>query len=115
MRLLKCLLCIAIVYALSPVNGLSERSVLDAAARAVIASQAISPAISPALSPAAQQAAALMGAAATVASSPRNGVERPTSSGQDTGLLAQLLTALWPASPGAAQAEKSVTGEKRPQ
>jgi len=43
MRLLKCIICIAIVYALSPVNGLTERETLDGLAKAAIAAQSTLP------------------------------------------------------------------------
>lgn len=43
MRLLKCIICIAIVYALSPVNGLSERETLDGLAKAALAAQSALP------------------------------------------------------------------------
>ncbi|MGV2980315.1 hypothetical protein ACERNI_08925 [Camelimonas sp. ID_303_24] len=43
MRLLKCIICIAIVYALSPVNGLTERETLDGLAKAALATQSALP------------------------------------------------------------------------
>lgn len=77
MRLLKCMICIAIVYVLSPVNGLTERSALDVAAKAVIAAHA--------LVPEAQKTVAIVGA-------------RAASAGHtpDVSLLAQLVGAFWP-------------------
>lgn len=43
MRLIKCTLCIALVYLLSPLNGLSERETLDGVARLAIGAQTLAP------------------------------------------------------------------------
>lgn len=79
MRLLKCLICIAVVYLLSPLNGLTERDTLDGAAKLAIAAQS--------LAPEAGKALALAGS------------HMPGSGdGVDSGVLTNLISSILPAS-----------------
>lgn len=75
MRLLKCIICIAIVYMLSPENGLSERETLDGVAKVAIAAQSTLPE--------ARKAAAIV---------------MNDSAGQAS-VLKSLIASLWPAAP----------------
>ncbi len=87
MRLLKCIICIAIVYALSPENGLTERETLDGLAKAAIAAQSTLPE--------ARKAAAIAAA---------GGAEQ-------AGMLGWLIQALSPAKPVTPH-EKDAPGRK---
>lgn len=75
LRLLKCIICIGIVYMLSPDNGLSERETLDGVAKVAIAAQSTLPE--------ARKAAAIV---------------MNDSAGQ-AGLLKSLIQSLLPAAP----------------
>ncbi|GHE57346.1 hypothetical protein GCM10019059_15960 [Camelimonas fluminis] len=88
MRLLKCVICIAIVYALSPVNGLTERETLDGLAKAAIAAQSTLPE--------ARKAAAIVA----------------TGGAEQAGLLNWLMQTISPRKPAPSH-EKDAPGRKQ--